>query len=56
MYKEKNGKESPCLVEGEVPTYLKAAYENHGHYAAALTLDFLIGQAYWPTRTKDVYE
>ena len=54
-YIEANGSTSICIIEEEVPRFLKAAHEDHGHYAAALTLDFLIGRAYWPTRTKDIY-
>jgi len=54
-YEENNGSFSLCIIESEVPRFLKAAHEDHGHYAAALTLDFLIGRAYWPNRVKDVY-
>lgn len=54
-YTEKNGTTSVCITEVEVPRFLHAAYEDHGHYAASLTLDFLIGRAYWPSRVKDVY-
>ncbi len=54
-YEENNGSFSLCIIEAEVPRFLKAAHEDHGHYAAALTLDFLIGRAYWPNRVKDVY-
>ena len=53
-YKETTGAESICLTEVEIPRYLNAAHEDHGHHAAALTLDFLMGRAYWPTRVKDV--
>lgn len=34
--------------------FLAAAHENHGHLAAELSLDFLIGRAYWPTRVSDL--
>lgn len=54
-YEENNESFSLCIIESEVPRFLKAAHEDHGHYAAALTLDFLIGRAYWPNRVKDVY-
>ena len=54
-YIESTGARSICLVEAEVPRYLQAAHEDHGHHADALTLDFLIGRAYWPTRVKDVH-
>ena len=37
-----------------VPQHLAAAHENHGHFAAELSLDFLIGRAYWPTRVSDL--
>ena len=53
-YYESTGAESPCLIEAEIPRFLHAAHEDHGHHAAALTLDFLIGRAYWPTRVQDV--
>ena len=55
-YIEKTGANSICIVEDQIPQFLKAAHEDYGHYAAALTLDYLIGRAYWPTRTKDVHE
>ena len=49
-----NGPRSICLVESEIQRFLRAAHEDHGHYASSLTLDYLIGRAYWPTRVKDV--
>ena len=54
MYKETTGALSICLTEAEIPRYLHAAHEDHRYYTAALTLDFLIGRVYWPTRVKDV--
>ena len=51
---ETNGRRSICLVESEVQRFLKAAHEDHGHFASSLTLDYLIGRVYWPTRVKDV--
>lgn len=54
-YTENTGAESICLIEAEVHRFLHAAHEDHGHHAAALTLDFLMGRAYWPTRVKDVH-
>lgn len=54
-YEEHNGAQSICLVEEEIPRFLSAAHEDHGHYAAQLCLSFLVGRAYCPTRVKDVY-
>ena len=51
---EATGAKSICLVEKKIDRFLKAAHEDHGHFASALTLDYLIGRAYWPTRVKDV--
>jgi hypothetical protein len=55
-YIETTGADSICIVEEQIPQFLKAAHEDHGHYAAALTLDYLIGRVYWPTRTRDVHK
>ena len=41
---ENNGSVSICIVEDEVSRFLQAAHEDHGHYAPALTLDYLIGR------------
>ena len=54
-YMERTGATSICMIEEEVSSILQAAHEDHGHYASALTLDFLIGRAYWPTRVHDVF-
>ena len=54
-YIETTGASSICIIEEEIPRFLRAAHEDHGHYAAALTLDYLMGRVYWPTRTKDVH-
>ena len=53
---EPTGASSICITEEEIPRFLNAAHEDHGHYATALTLDFLIGRAYWPSRVKDVHD
>ena len=55
-YIEKTGANSICIGGDQIPQFLKAAHEDHGRYAAALTLDYLIGRAYWPTGYKDVHE
>jgi hypothetical protein len=41
QYTEATGASSICLVEEEIPRFLKAAHEDHGHYASSLTLDYL---------------
>lgn len=53
---EDTGAQSICIIEEEVPRVLQSAHEDHGHFASALTLDFLIGQFYWPTRTRDIIQ
>ncbi len=45
-YRENNEFMSLCLIEFEVSRFLRAAHENHDHYAVALTLDFLIERVY----------
>jgi len=45
-YEKNNEFFSLCIIEFEVLRFLKATHENHEHYAAALTLDFLIDRAY----------
>ena len=54
LFTEANGRDSICIVEEEIPRFLHPAHEDHGHYSAALTLEFLIGRAYWPKRARDV--
>lgn len=54
-YEKNNESFSLCIIEFEVLRFLKATHKNHEHYAAALTLNFLIDRAYWSNRVKDVY-
>ena len=54
-YCKTNGTPSLCILEIEVPRFLARAHEEHGHYAAALSLSWLIGKTYWPTRVTDVH-
>ena len=54
-YEKNNESFNLCIIEFEVSRFLKATHENHEHYAAALTLNFLIDRAYWSNRVKDVY-
>ncbi len=54
-YKKNNESFSLCIIEFEVLRFLKATHENHDHYTAALTLNFLINRTYWLNRVKDVY-
>lgn len=53
-YRESNEALSLCILDSEIERFLAAAHENHGHFAAELSLDFLIGRAYWPTRVSDL--
>lgn len=53
MYLENNGQWSVCITEREVQPVLKAFHTDHGHFADAITVDFMIGRFYWPTRAKD---
>lgn len=55
LYVERNGELAKCITESDVPRYLRYAHEDHGHFATDLTLSRLVGQAYWPTRARDVY-
>ena len=45
---------APCVLDDEVPRLLEYAHDGHGHFAGSITLDRLLGEAYWPTRVKDV--
>ena len=45
-YREHNGALSICLVDEEIPRFLNAVHEDHGHYTAQLCLNFLMGRAY----------
>ena len=53
-YYKSTGAESPCLIEAEIPRFLNAAHKDHGHYTAALTLNFLIGRAFWSTQIQNI--
>lgn len=55
QYHKKNGSKSIYLIQMEIPRFLEVAHKDHGNFPAQLSLSFLIGQAYWPTRVKDVY-
>lgn len=39
-YHENNGALSICILDSEIKQFLAAAHENHGHFAAELSLDF----------------
>jgi len=54
-YKKNNESFNLCIIKFKVLKFLKATHENHDHYAAALTLNFLIDRAYWSNKVKDVY-
>lgn len=45
-YRENNGALRICILDSEIERFLAAAHENHGHFAAELSLDILIGRAY----------
>ena len=49
-YRENNRDLSICILDSEIKQFLTAAHKNYGNFAAELSLDFLIGWAYWPTR------
>lgn len=53
-YRKKNGMLSICILDSEIKQFLVAAHKNHGHFAAELSLDILIGQDYWLTRIPDL--
>ena len=55
FYKETDGSLSRCIVETEVPGYLRYAHEDHGHFAENMTMSRIKGQAYWPTRVRDIF-
>ncbi|SLM34951.1 Ribonuclease H-like domain [Lasallia pustulata] len=54
LYTERNGARAPCIVGEEIPAILGHLHDGHGHYSHIITLDRLIGEAYWPTRAHDV--
>lgn len=53
-YLENNGSFSLCIVESEIEKFLSMPHEDHGHYSLELSLSFLVGRVYWPSRVKDV--
>ena len=56
LYTEKNGMRSICALPQDLPGILHHSHDSHGHFAAALTLDRLVGEWYWPTRASDVQQ
>ena len=54
FYRENNRVLSLCILDSKIEQFLTASHENHGHFAAELSLDFLIGRAYWPTCVSDL--
>jgi len=55
VYVERNGKESFCIRRKQVPAILHFLHDCHGHFAAGILSQTLIGCYYWPTRGKDVH-
>lgn len=53
-YEEGTTATSTCITEEEITKFLQTTHEDRKHYVAALTLGFLIGRVYWPTRIKNV--
>lgn len=53
-YQKNTGFFSVCIMEPEIEKFLAMAHKDHSHYSSELTLSFLVGRAYWPTRVKDV--
>lgn len=56
VYIERNHQQALCITGDRICQVLQWAHDCHGHFAAALTIDRLIGQFYWTTRVKDVEE
>ena len=55
FYRERGGKHSLCVLEWDVVAILTRYHDCHGHFAARLLVQFLVGKAYWPTRARDAY-
>ena len=53
FYMERGGKMSWCAVEEEVEGILESHQDKHGHFASRLLALYLLGKAYWPTRSQD---
>ena len=54
FYVERGGKMSRCIVE--VDKVLGSHHDDHGHFAGRMLNLYLVGKAYWPTRTHDTYQ
>ena len=54
LKKERNGALAKCILRQEVPAVLKEMHDGCGHFANAITLDRIVGNFFWPTRTRDV--
>ena len=54
FYRERTGELAPCVVGEEIISALQHHHDGHGHFAEAITLSRLTGEAYWPTRVCDV--
>ena len=53
FYVERGGKMSRCAVEEEVDGILESHHDEHGHFAGRMLALYLLGKAYWPTRSRD---
>ncbi len=54
VYIERGGESAKCLLSYEIPSILKWANDEHGHFSNQLTLHKIRGQWYWPTRVNDL--
>ncbi len=54
LYIERGGETAKCPLPFKIPSILKWAHDEHGHFSSQLTLHKIRGQWYWPTRVSDV--
>lgn len=54
LYIERGGKTAKCLLPFKIPSILKWAHDEHGHFSSQLIFHKTRGQWYWPTQVSDV--
>ena len=54
FYIERGGETAKCPLSYEIPSILKWAHDEHGHFSNHFTLYKIRGQWYWPTQVNDI--
>lgn len=56
FWRERDGSLAKCILEEEVEEVIRGLHDSHGHFAGGLTVGRAIGNYYWPTRERDIWE